>query len=182
MSDFPQIRVPPWPVIHSFMRDAVGGHCASTNESFGAATSGTWPTTNKAIFVPFEINEPITVTKLWWYDGATLQNGVDCGIYDNFGVRVISTGSQPQASGVINTLRVIDIADTVIQPGRYYLALALNSTTGTIFGANTGSDATPHFGIVVQLSAFPLPAVAVFGRDTGLRIPIFGLLHGIDVI
>jgi hypothetical protein len=152
-----------------------------------AATGGSawlstvWPTANKAFYLPFVTSQPLTITKLFWYDGATLSGNVDCGVYDRFGNLLVSTGSTAQSDGTVNTLRVIDTADTLIQPGAYYLALVKDDTTGTIF--TSVALVARHMilmGVLSQTSAFVLPATATMARDTAATfLPVFGLLNTI---
>lgn len=75
----------------------------NSQESIGMAigttawTATTYPGSSRAIFIPFTILRPITVYKMFVYNGATVSGNVDVGIYDFTRSRLWSSGSTPQA-------------------------------------------------------------------------------------
>lgn len=138
-----------------------------------APASATWPTSNKAIFVPFWIPEAITVTQLFWRNGAAVSGNVDVGIYNSAGTRQISTTSTAQSG--TNTIQSVDVADTALSAGVYYLACALDNTTGTITVWTLTASQGQSMGLAVQTSAFALPATATLASYDTTALPWIGL-------
>lgn len=144
--------------------------------STGAPGSGAWPDANRAIFIPFVLPADGTVVKLWCANGATASGNVDMGIYDESGTRKVSIGSTAQVG--TSRIQEFDIGDTALTAGRYYLAIAKNTTTGTVFRSSSPGGATllnAGLGILEQTTAFPLPATATFITSAMGYIPWCGL-------
>lgn len=145
------------------------------NTTLGSIASTAYPASNAAIYIPFTVSELITVRKLFSYNGAAASGNIDVGIYDAAGTRLASTGSTAQSG--TNTLQVFDITDFVLVPGKYYLAVAMDNTTGTLF-AHTAGIAGHHYasgGVMQEASAFPLPATATFASMAQNFLPMIGL-------
>jgi hypothetical protein len=138
-----------------------------------APASAVWPTANLAILIPVALPHRVLATKLWWYNGATVAGNVDCGVYTADGRLVISSGSTAQAGA--NTIQEVDITDTWISHGRYYLALSLSSTTATVFRWNTAAQLAKFLGIAQAASALPLPATLTLAAPANALIPWCGL-------
>lgn len=122
----------------------------------------TWPVANLARFYPFTLTEPTTFVKLFFVGGIASGN-VDMGIYDEKGTRLVSAGSTVVA--FTNSVQEFDITDTLIGPGRFYLAIAIDNTSITIYGSiGTGDTADLRMcGLREKTSGFPLPATVTFG-------------------
>ena len=127
--------------------------------------SRAWITANAAVFIPFRISSPIVLAQLFIYNGATLSGNFDVGIYDAAGTKIVSTGSTDQTTGTINLLRVVDITDTLIGPGVFYLAAAMDNITGTMMGILGGGLNSRSMGCVQTATAFPLPATVTFATN-----------------
>lgn len=141
---------------------------------FVAPNSATWPAANRAIFVPFRTAVPILVRQLFNCNGATASGNIDVGIYDRVGTRLVSAGSTAQAG--TSVLQVFNVTDTLIGPGQFYFAVALDNTTGTITRqAPPNVLQTRALGLVQMASAFPLPATATFATVANVHIPLCGL-------
>ena len=143
------------------------------HEASTAPVSGTWPAANRAIYIPFTLYGPETVRKMFCGNGGAVSGNVDVGIYNAAGTRLVSSGSTAQAS--INVLQVFDITDTTIGPGYYYMALALDNTTGTILNSNPAVFVMPVWGVKQEAAAFPLPATATFANVSSAYLPMVGL-------
>jgi hypothetical protein len=138
--------------------------------AIGIPTSIAWPTANLAMFVPVALSEAITVVKMAWMNGATVSGNVDVGIYDAAGNRLVSIGSTAQA-GVTNS-QVVDVADTLLSAGRYYLGLAMDNITGTMrMSAPDTLGTVKAMGVLQMAAAFPLPLAAVFAAAANTRVP-----------
>jgi hypothetical protein len=91
--------------------------------TFGVA--GAWPANNLALYIPFLVEQTCTAYKMAFEVGAQAGN-YDVGIYSEGGVRLVSKGSTavPGAG-----LAVVDITDTLLTPGVYYMAMNVDTTT-----------------------------------------------------
>jgi hypothetical protein len=132
-------------------------------------------TANRAYLVPFHLEEPILVTKLFSANGATNVGNIDVGIYSDSFVRITSSGSTAQAG--VNTLQVFNVTDVIIGPGDFYLAIAA-SGAATVFQANLGVPTANRVGMLQMASAFPLPATITPATVSAGTCPIIGLLQG----
>jgi len=110
---------------------SIGGNSGG---SLGTHASGTWPAANRAIFIPFRLTQTVTVTLMWVFNGATVNGNFDIGIYDKDGTRLVSNGVTAQVG--VNQIQTVDITDTVIGPGLFYMALAFDNTVATVFRSN----------------------------------------------
>lgn len=166
MPDFPTTRRVNSLLISPGAPEALGNEL----NGLGATTaSGTWPVANKAIFVPFEVFEPITIVKLFVENGTAVSGNIDVGIYDFKGTRLVSSGSTAQSG--TSAIQEFDITDTLLLPGLYYLACVLDNTTGTLFRWSPSSSLCKALGVCEQTSAFPLPSTATFAMPTSALVP-----------
>lgn len=136
-------------------------------------TSTTWPTANLALYCPIVLDDLMLVKNIIIANGAAVSGNVDVGIYAADGTRLVSSGSTAQAG--TNVSQVFDVTDTQLGPGLYYLAIALDNTTGTVFGKTIVAAIGQLAGMAQQASAFPLPATATFASLTALVHPNIGI-------
>lgn len=139
----------------------------------GSMPSAVWPSANLAIFVPFRLPAPLTVQSLWVLNGATASGNIDVGIYDYTGTKLVSTGSTAQSG--TNVVQSVGVT-AVLGAGLFYLALAMNNTTGTIARfapANVGL--VKAAGLAEAASAFPLPATTTLSTVSNAYMPLVGL-------
>jgi len=171
-----------WPVsrmdvitIHPWSVESIGGKFFNQGgTSFIAAASLAYPAANDALFVPFYLPKPIVIVTLFAHNGATVSGNIDMGIYDVAGVRLVSIGSTAQAGA--NGVQFFNITDTHVGPGHFYLAVAMNNTTGTLFRGTAGSTIRIQpMGMAKQATAFALPATATFATVTADYVPLMGL-------
>lgn len=122
-----------------------------------------WPTANLAIFVPFRVCRSETITHMATGYGSATSGNVDLGVYTAGGELVVSTGSTAQ--GTAGEEHIIDVTDTDIHAGMYYLAVACDNTTGRIgqFTSTTNRQFARIMGCRQMASAFPLPSTATLG-------------------
>jgi len=136
-----------------------------------SATFGdnTWPTANKAFFVPFRITKSLVIINMFWYNASVVNGYVDVGVYSLDGTRLVSSGSTAQVGAA--SLQSVAVVPTNIGPGVFYAAMVCDDVIGRYLRIG-GSVATNRMlGIVQQTSAFPLPAVAVFAQFSAGVIP-----------
>jgi hypothetical protein len=112
---------------------------------------------NQGRFFPFSVEQQLTVTQLFVFNGTTPAGNIDLGIYNESFTKIVSTGSTAQTGTSI--LQVISVATTTLTPGRYYFAAA-GSSTGTWMGSGGGTAGLESVlsGTAVSTTAFPLPA------------------------
>lgn len=171
---------------------ALHHHCISTVDFqyaciaqgplwYYAPGSAAWPTQYKAIYVPIRVKKRMVIVKLGIANGATASDNLDLGLYDAVGTRLVSTGSTAQSG--TTTEQVIDVTDTTIGPGLYYLAACFSGTTGTVFRL---SHAAPYYlsiGVLSEtLGSVTLPATATWTADQALAYyPVVFALTGTTV-
>jgi hypothetical protein len=135
--------------------------------------TGTFDVANRAYYYPIWLAHPIVVTKLWWQNGTTIAGNVDCGLYTDNGVRLVSTGSTAQTGSL--AIQSVDIADTPIPGGLVYLAFVASTTAANFRAIGPGTGATTGVGpsTYFQTSAFPLPNPATFATTKVIGVKIF---------
>lgn len=139
----------------------------------GAPTSAAWSAANRALFIPFRLSRPITAVKMFVFNGTTVSGNLDVGIYNKDGVRLVSSGSVAQAG--TSQVQVIDIADTFLDIGLFYMAMAMDNSTGHNFRRSVNNILMRLTGCLQMASAFPLPATATFASISSSYVPTMGL-------
>lgn len=141
-------------------------------------TSQTWPTSNKAIFVPITVTEDITVVKLWVMNGATASGNLNMSLYDSSFAQVANSEIGSTAQTGTNVIQELDITNVTLTAGLYYIALVLDNTTGTVFGRTSPFSTTEglqSMGMFEQTSSFDLPATATPAAMASNLIPFCGI-------
>jgi hypothetical protein len=99
---------------------------------------------------------------------------IDCGIYADAGrkpgARLVSTGSTAQ--GTASQVQFVDVTDTTLAPGLYWLALACSSSSATFFRTSLGAAANA-LHMFQQTSALALPATATPAEGGSSMIHIY---------
>lgn len=136
-----------------------------------------WPSANVLIAVPFTVPEPVTLTKLWWLNNALPAGNLDIGIFLEDGTRVVSSGSTAMAGA--QTCQVVDITDTTIARGRYYVGLVCDTVSTNTFAVyNPAAGICQALGVVRDTAAAPPLSTsanpAAFVVTTHAYIPIMG--------
>lgn len=132
------------------------------------ATMGWSAGVNVAQFVPFYVDQQVTVTRIFTYIGNTGAGNYDVGIYSEAGSRLASLGGAAVGGG--SSMKVADIADLILPKGTYYFASVYTDascTPGMIgykYGFNQGGFEA-HGGKRMT-AAYPLPASATFSSPT----------------
>lgn len=147
--------------IATYSLDAIGSEITSSAvTALSSLASAINPVTSTAYFVPFCLGHPVSVSRVFSINGTTAQGSIDVGIYDEDGTYIISSGSTTQ-TGTSN-LQFVTITNTVIGPGRFYLAVSLNTTQGTILrGLWTTTTQGTIAGMKYLFDTFPLPTTGV---------------------
>lgn len=156
-------------VIYPAAANAVGP-AMSNMAALGAPASAAWPTAAKAIYIPFALDRPVTIFRVGWHNGAAAQAGTrEVGCYTSAGVKLIS-GSATAVT--VSVCQFVDVTDTVIGPGQYYLAM-MDTGTATLFAWAPTAPLMAGMGIYTQTAANPLPSPATFAIDNTIAyIPL----------
>ena len=139
-------------------------------------TNANWPTANLAIYIPFTLHSAATVKRLGWFNGGVVSGNVDCGIYDSALARVISAGSTAQSG--TSTWQMVDIADTALAAGGYWIAIVLDNTTGRIGTYPSAVSELRGSGFAEQGTSFALPATATLAAMAQTIIPLVVMEYG----
>lgn len=170
MPDFPIIKHVDPLVISPAIPQSVGEFINTLAQSVAVSN---WPTANRAMFYPVSISSHITIVKMFVTNGGTVSGNIDVGIYDRDGVRLVSSGSTAQSG--TSAIQEFNVTDTVLSPGLYYLAVALDNNTGQVDMWSINTTLARSFGCLEQTSAFPLPSTATFSNaGNSYRIALVG--------
>jgi hypothetical protein len=169
MADFPGSALVP-------LADDRSSLCISTFSGWSlgpgvaaaAAASSAWPAANRALFVPFRVPVPVTVYKMAVGAGATAAGNFDVGIYDSIGNRLVSIGATAKGASVEH---ILNITDTLLLPGLYYMGMAADGTNNYI-GISLGQLAFAKLlGMRQMASAYTLPSTATYATMTTGYVP-----------
>lgn len=136
-----------------------------------AAPASTALTANRAYFIPFEVHETINVSSLWVMNGATVSGNLSVGIYNEAHSRLVVSANTAQSG--INSVQAISITNTELSPGRYYMAVAADNGTATLF-AWSANNLNATFNFWHRATAFPLPQAGFDTLSTEL-LPLIGV-------
>lgn len=136
--------------------------------------SGTWQANNRAHYIPFMVTQIVTAYQMSVIV-ATQSGNLDVGIYTEQGVRLVSAGSTAVAAAGVQT---VNINDTVLLPGVYFMAMNCDNTTAAFNRVTAPDNVTQRAcGIQVQdVGAIALPDPATFGDPaSGAQIPFISI-------
>jgi hypothetical protein len=131
----------------------------------GGASSATYASAARAVYYPIIIPAGCVVRRVWWANGATTTGGatIEVGVYADSGygpgAKLVS-GSATQ--GTASEVQFVDVTDTTLPPGLYWIAIMSSSATNTTLFRGTVPQAGAADAAVLfhQTSANPLPATA----------------------
>lgn len=115
-------------VIHPWSYQCLGVPLFALSNT-NATNSINYPAANVGVFVPFTIPEATTFTKMFWGNGAAVAGNIDVGLFQEDGTLIVSIGSTAQA-GTTN-IQVVDITDTTLGRGRYYIGMTSDTSGAT---------------------------------------------------
>lgn len=135
--------------------------------------SAAWPSANTAYFVPFALGSPFIARKMAFGCGTTAGGNCDVGIYDTEGNRIVSSGATARSA---SSEVIVDITDTYLDRGIYYMAMSHDGTNNIVFVTPSGTSPVPLqkarlAGVVQMASAYVLPATATFAAVSSAIIP-----------
>lgn len=152
---------------------SIGTFLAARGAAWG--TSAGWPAADRALFFPFFVREFFVAVKGFVMNGGTVAGNLDIGIYDEAFTRLVSSGTTAQSG--TSVLQELDLTDTTLRRGRYYLALWGSSASSLIFRSNTPSanELAVHGAMQQSSLASGLPSTATPVRITSGYAPLAGL-------
>lgn len=138
----------------------------------GAPSSQNYVTALLSVFIPFWVPVPITIFKMGWGNGAAVAGNIDVGIYKPDGTKMVSSGSTAQSG--TGTLQVVDVTDTFLMRGLYYLAMSSDTSGATqkVIAALPAAGIPQSLGLLQQVSSFPLTGPMTFARYTAAFVPL----------
>lgn len=179
--DFPSYRMPTPPVMTPCTMHSLGAVLAGLSSAvmIGSGFSTAWTANNKAYYYPFALTEFATARQLLFWVGATSSGDIDVGIYTGAGNLIVSAGSTAM-SATVNTVQELNITDTLLAPGDYFLGVVCSTTVGTCFVALSDSDETvlsslPVYQEALGGSTLPATATPVLSTDATPPIYIVGI-------
>lgn len=153
---------------------STAGELAAAINSAVINTSA-WPVANMAVYVPLLVTAPTPIAQVGWQINTPTGN-IDAGLYNAAGARLVSLGGIAQA-GANNAIQAAALSQT-LAPGNYYAAMSCDNTTGKVTYVSMGVVPLRACGVMIQTSAYPLPATATFAAPAGtvgLPYMFFGL-------
>lgn len=152
--------------------------CASGNafhtQNWGAQASAG---TNVGVIYPFVIAHPFLVRKVFWVNGTTITStSADVAVYDASLGRLVSGGGTALSGA--NAAQEVDVTDTLLRPGLYYLAYSQNSNSGTPVSLALAVSSMRSFGSAQMASAYPLPSTytpTAHSNTTAAKIVLCGV-------
>lgn len=175
MSDWPVVQGPHLFTITACSLESCGPHI-QTELLAGNNLGNAALTANRILYVPFWLDTPATAYQMFWVNGVVAANHVDMGIYNRDGVWLVNAGSTV-IGGSNNAPQLLDITDTPLSPGEYYMAFWIDSATPTIKIWSIAGRFLASMGCFETLSATGgLPtSTATFANCTVTDIPYIGI-------
>lgn len=112
-------------IIFPGLRDTSGVSELLNNAHASASTA--WQSANDPQAIPFCVTEACVVHQLGWRNGSSAGNNWDIGIYTTSWVRLVSAGSTVGTGN--SAWQWVDVTDTPLPMGRYYLVVTHSTTT-----------------------------------------------------
>lgn len=173
MPDFPGSFVSP---AKTFISSHGPAGLIADRDTFTASGSSaqTWPVASKALFMPFILETP-ALARAMAIQVSVQSGNLDVGIYTLAGASIVTAGTTAVGAAGI---QVINITDTWLATGTYFMALAIDNTTASIFMTTGTSYQSSIFGIQEMGAAFVLPATATFANTSDSKQPLILLQCG----
>lgn len=164
-------------MINTISVDSIGVPLNASSPSISASTA--WPLANQAMYVPVEITYPIVIDRMAVNNGSAVAGNIDVGIYTPDGKRLASWGGSLQSG--TSSIQIFNIGDTPLNPGLYYMGVAMSNITGTLAGWGVVAIDIRPLGVFQQNAAYPLPATATFVAISGTFTPLISMTPKADL-
>lgn len=169
MSDWPRLLNSPSPGVVTSLTSAT---CWVSDVWTSQPSANAWPAANRALYYPFAVEAPVTAYQMAFQ--VTTQSGnCDVGLYTEQGVRLVSAGSTAVGAAGFQS---IDITDTALLPGNYYMAMCVDNTTAAFTSLTTAALWLQVVGVQQQaVGAVTLPDPATFANPASAYVHILGV-------
>lgn len=173
--------MPAMPTITPWHLESLFPETVSTAGNLAGAASAAWPASSLAMYVPFSLTQSISVDSMFTSNGTTASNSIDVGLYSADGRRLASKGLALQSG--TSALQLFSFSAAIILgPGRFYMAISMNGTSGTLISRSPTAIFLQHMGVAQEdLSGAgtpgTLPATATFATMAQAYLPVFGLIR-----
>jgi hypothetical protein len=169
MPDFPVgLYAPPGAVLTT---TGMCGLAGLNDGGFRADIAGNvaaFPAANRVIYCPVMVEVPVTVYQLGWGNGA-LNGTAEAGIYTEGGTRLVTTTAT--ATSGASSPQFVNIADTALVPGIYYLAMVASTVTTATYARSSINVAYLRMCGVRQEASASLPSTATFATAASSYMP-----------
>lgn len=139
-----------------------------------AAGTAAYPTANKAFYSEIIMPAPFKVARFFTEYSATTAGNFDIAIYHADFSKIIGTGATAKGTTTTNQVQYVDVTDTPLPAGRYFLGFAHDGTVSWNRIAPTLASMLSVGGIWEQTSAYTLPDPMVPAKLTVSYMPLFG--------
>jgi hypothetical protein len=138
------------------------------------SASAVYPAANRALYFPFLIDTPVTVTQAFAYNGTVEKGKLDIAILDASWNRLVNKGLTAQSG--TSALQLLDLTDTLLMPGLYYGGFTATSTEATYFRGVTSAIRLQAAGVQQQAlgAEVEIPTTATPANPASAYIPVFG--------
>ncbi|MEO6604358.1 MAG: hypothetical protein ABIN55_01970 [Aeromicrobium sp.] len=139
--------------------------------NFTTPVDALWPTANLAFYIPFVLERTVTVYQVGWVNAATAVTGThEAGVYDSLGSKIISGAA---AGSGLSAVQVVNVTDTVLSAGQYWIAMVNTSTVGHVWAWAPTAPQAASLGVLTEATAGTLPTTATMAiSQTSAFIPI----------
>jgi len=173
----PMLSRPGEITIHPWSMQSLGPQLILMGQLAAGINNNAWPAAGLVMYIPFGIPEAVTVTKLWCGIGSASGN-VDMGVYAADGTLLVSAGTTLVAGS--SALQVLDVTDTMLSRGVYYVALVFSSTSSAVsISWSPAAGILQSLGLLEQASVtLPLAtnaSPATFAKFTRTVLPFCGV-------
>jgi len=128
--------------------------------------------TTDAILYPFIVTVPLQVTRMYHYNGGTAAGNFQLGIYNEDLSLLVATAATAQSGTSVP--QWVDVTDTTLQPGNYFMALAADNVSFTSTGSNNVVYASKMAGVFKATTSRPLPATITLATTNDQQARDFG--------
>lgn len=148
------------------------------NSAAIGSASGAWFSANDPILIPFRTGYDCVVDQLGWFNGSAAGSNFDVGIYNTALTRLVSTGNNAGSGN--SSWQFVNVTNTALPAGKYYLAMAVNATTANRirnWNILALANLTAFAGVMTSATdAFPLPdPITNLVASTATLIPVCGI-------
>lgn len=143
-----------------------------------AASSAAFATAGLVYGCEFVVEKPTTIDALGYIVGGTSNGNVRLALYRAASRETLTGGtlvveSASTAQGSINTPQIVSIAETLLEPGLYYVVIQGSSATGT-FMRHANTEQVSGWAVTFDNSGFgAFLATAATQTSIGSNIPGF---------